>query len=67
MDYGETYLLEPSAGSSGRQQFWGTGLGATLNIGTHFDARLQIACPLLTTKLTPMGDLHVYFGIGAQF
>jgi len=66
-DYGEIYLLDPSSGSNGRQRFWGAGWGVTLNVGTHFDARIQAACPLLTTKLTTAGDFHFYVGMGLQF
>lgn len=66
-DYGETYLLDPPPGDSGRQRFWGAGWGMTLNVGTHFDARIQAACPLLTTKLTNAGDFHFYVGMGLQF
>ena len=41
MDYGETYLLDPPAGSDGRQQFWGAGWAATVNIGSHLDGRVS--------------------------
>jgi hemolysin activation/secretion protein/AraC-like DNA-binding protein len=67
MDYGEAYLIDPPAGSSGRQQFWGTGFGITVNAGDHFDARFSIACPLIATQQTPVGDVHFYFGVGIQF
>jgi hemolysin activation/secretion protein len=66
-DYGEIYQLDPALGQSGRERFWGAGWGVTLNVGTHFDARIQVACPLLTTKLTPAGDFHFYAGMGLQF
>jgi hemolysin activation/secretion protein/AraC-like DNA-binding protein len=68
MDYGEAYLLEkPAGGASDRARLWGAGWSLTANIGTHLDARLTIACPLLATALTPVGDVHFYFGVGAQF
>jgi hemolysin activation/secretion protein len=68
MDYGEAYLLEkPAAGASDRARLWGVGWNLTANIGTHLDARLIIACPLVATALTPVGDVHFYFGVGAQF
>lgn len=67
MDYGETYLNDATAGGKGRQQFWGAGCGLTASIGTHLDARLTVAWPLLATAQTPVGDFHVYFGVGAQF
>jgi hemolysin activation/secretion protein/AraC-like DNA-binding protein len=66
-DYGELYLLDPQPGGNDRQKFWGVGWGITVNIGSHLDARLTVACPLLATPVTPVGDVHVYFGVGAQF
>jgi hemolysin activation/secretion protein len=67
MDYGEIYLLDPAAGGSGSQRFMGAGLGLTANIGSHVDGRLTIAWPVLTTTGTSAGDIHIYFGVGAQF
>jgi hemolysin activation/secretion protein/AraC-like DNA-binding protein len=67
MDYGEIYQIDPPAGTGGRQQFWGTGFGITVNAGNHFDARLMVACPLITTQQTLAGDVHYYFGVGIQF
>ena len=67
MDYGETYLLEKISASSAAAQFWGCGASLTANIGSHLDARLTLAVPLQTSALTPAGDFHFYFGIGAQF
>jgi hypothetical protein len=43
------------------------GWNLTANIGSHLDARLTVACPLLATTLTQVGDIHIYFGVGAQF
>jgi hemolysin activation/secretion protein/AraC-like DNA-binding protein len=67
MDYGEIYLLDPPAGNSGRQKFWGVGWAATANIGTHMDGRIMMAFPLTATPQTPVGGIHIYFGVGAQF
>ena len=68
MDYGETYLLKKVApGSQDAARFWGCGASLTGNIGSHLDARLTVAWPLLTSTLTPAGDFHFYFGVGAQF
>jgi len=67
MDYGETYLLDPQPGGSGRQKFWGVGWAATVNIGSHMDGRVSIAWPLTTTAMTRAGDPHLYFGVGGQF
>jgi len=67
MDYGEIYLLDPPSGSSGRQKFWGVGWGVTANIGTHMDGRVSMAFPLTATAQTPVGGIHIYFGVGIQF
>jgi hemolysin activation/secretion protein/AraC-like DNA-binding protein len=72
MDYGEIYLSEkPAPGARDRGQFFGVGWSITANIGSHFDARLTIACPLLsdffTFNGTRAGDVHIYFGVGMQF
>jgi hemolysin activation/secretion protein len=67
MDYGETYLLDPPSGGSGRQKFWGVGWGVTANIGTHLDGRIAMAFPLTATPQTPVGGIHIYFGFGGQF
>ncbi|MDD5138775.1 MAG: helix-turn-helix domain-containing protein [Verrucomicrobiales bacterium] len=72
VDYGEVYRLDPTPGtSSSRQQLVGVGSGITANIGSHLDARLTVAWPLLTDTASPSGasdgSIIVYFGIGAQF
>ena len=67
MDYGETYLLDPQPGGSGRQQFWGAGWAAMVNLGSHLDGRVSMAWPLMSTAQTRAGDLHLYFGVGGQF
>jgi hemolysin activation/secretion protein len=67
VDYGETYLLEPLASSISHLRFLGAGWSLTASIGSHLDARLMIAFPLISTPQTPAGDVHIYFGVGAQF
>jgi hemolysin activation/secretion protein/AraC-like DNA-binding protein len=68
MDYGQIYTLYDTPAVPGRElSFLGTGWSLTANIGNHLDARLTAAWPLLRTPATPVGDVHVYFGIGAQF
>src|ERR1700722_19552930 len=67
MDYGEAYLLEPLASSINRLKFWGVGWAMTANIGSHLDARLSVAFPLIADTETSVGAVHIYFGVGAQF
>ena len=72
VDYGEVYRLDPTPGSVySSQQMLGVGSGVTANIGSHLDARLTVAWPLLTDTASPSGaaagNIHVYFGLGAQF
>ena len=69
MDYGQIHTLESHVAAFVRQanNFWGAGSSLTANIGSHLDARLTVAFPLLSAANTSAGDLHVYFGVGAQF
>jgi len=69
MDYGElrSVLSHPSGYPHQANDFWGAGGSLTANIGNHLDARLTIAVPLLSAAATSAGDVHVYFGVGAQF
>jgi hemolysin activation/secretion protein/AraC-like DNA-binding protein len=68
MDYGQGHTVEshPAAFSRQSADFWGTGLALTANIGTHIDARLTIAFPLISAASTSAGDVHIYFAIGGQ-
>ena len=67
MDYGEVYLVQKvSTDSQTTTRFCGTGASVTANIGSHIDARLAIAFPLLTSAGVPTGDMHIYFAIGGQ-
>jgi hemolysin activation/secretion protein/AraC-like DNA-binding protein len=69
MDYGQTHTLQnhPPAFPHQAGEFWGTGASLIGNIGSHMDARLTIAFPLLTAASTSSGNVQVYFGVGAQF
>ena len=67
MDYGEVYLLQKtSASSETATHFWGAGLSITANIGSHMDARLAVAFPLLSTAGASAGETHIYFAFGGQ-
>jgi hemolysin activation/secretion protein len=66
MDYGEIYDID-SAASYRSLNYWGTGFGVTANIGSHLDARLMVAWPLISHTLIAAGTTQVYFGVGAQF
>ncbi|MFZ1073411.1 MAG: helix-turn-helix domain-containing protein [Verrucomicrobiia bacterium] len=54
-----------------RLSFWGTGWSITANIGNHLDARFTMAFPLMDeagrSGFAPGRNMHVYFGVGAQF
>ena len=77
LDYGHIYLLDPYyallkvQGGHVQQTFCGVGWSLTGNIGSHLDARLTVGVPLITDEFLPhgtrAGDVHIYFGIGAQF
>ena len=58
-------------GNPSRLSFWGTGFSLAANIGSHLDARFTVAFPLMDPAgrpgFSPGRNLHVYFGVGAQF
>ena len=64
-------LLATLPGNPSRLSFWGTGFSLTANFGNHFDARLTVGIPLMDPAgrpgFSPGQNLHVYFGVGAQF
>ena len=66
MDYGETYLLDPN-GRDGSARLWGAGAGLAANFGSHTEARLILAMPLLRSPTTEADQLRIYFGLNAQF
>jgi hemolysin activation/secretion protein len=68
MDYGQLYRLDSTTASSfNTASFWGVGWGLTANIGSHFDARISMAWPLLSNPEASGGSAYVYFAVGAQF
>jgi hemolysin activation/secretion protein len=86
MDYGQLsvlngYFVEKSSlngptvgfipGNPSTLDFWGTGWSLTANIGSHLDARLTMAFPLINNggdaNWSPLHDLQIYFAVGAQF
>jgi hemolysin activation/secretion protein/AraC-like DNA-binding protein len=68
MDYGQLYRLDPTPGYAlNSASFWGVGWGVTANIGSHIDAQVSMAWPLLSNSAIPGGSAYVYFAIGAQF
>jgi hemolysin activation/secretion protein/AraC-like DNA-binding protein len=86
MDYGQVSLVDgyfiraaslqgPTIGTiRGNPRtlnFWGAGWSLTANIGSHLDARLAVAFPLINTgtlsNWSPGRNVHLYFAVGAQF
>jgi hemolysin activation/secretion protein len=87
MDYGQLYAMDGNyfaqyvsyrglpAGSvpnnPSRLSFWGTGWSITANIGSHLDARLTMAFPLVDPAgrpgFQPDHHMQINFGIGGQF
>ena len=66
MDYGEAYVLDPNALTQ-RISLWGTGLGAVVSVGSHWEARFLCSWPLLdaggTTAFQPLFN----FSLSGQF
>jgi hemolysin activation/secretion protein/AraC-like DNA-binding protein len=68
VDYGQVYRLDSTAGYAiNNASLLGVGWGVTANIGSHLDARVTMAWPLLSNEAVPGGSAYVYFAIGAQF
>ena len=69
VDYGQLYRFDPTPGSTSQSaSFLGIGWGVTANIGSHFDARVSMAWPLLSNpEIATGGSAFVYFAVGAQF
>jgi hemolysin activation/secretion protein/AraC-like DNA-binding protein len=68
VDYGQLYRLDPTPGfSTTRASLLGVGWGVTANIGSHLDARVSMAWPLMSSAVIPGGSAYVYFAVGAQF
>ena len=77
MDYGQIYFINRPGQPAVDE--WGTGFGAFLTAGEHFDARLTIAWALLgasaygssannyVTVKTPADTCRAYFSVGYQF
>jgi len=85
-DYGQVSLLHgyyapgipPSGPITGslpikpsRLDYWGAGWSITANIGSHLDARLTMAFPLIDPAgrpgFLPERNMQIYFGVGVQF
>jgi hemolysin activation/secretion protein len=66
MDYGQAFLIDPN-GRQGETSLWGVGGGLSATLGSHFEARVAAAMPLLDTPQINRGEGRFYFGIDAQF
>lgn len=68
LDYGELFYMvgKLPAGLPASSRYCGTGCALTANIGSHLDARVSVAWPLIRHAGASEG-LRLYFGLGAQF
>jgi hemolysin activation/secretion protein len=66
-DCGQPVLLQQAAGVSSTGRLWGTGFGLSANVNNHWDARVVIAWPLLSSANTARGETRASFSIGGQF
>jgi hemolysin activation/secretion protein len=66
-DGGQCLLQQPPPGTMANRWLWGAGFGLSANVNNHWDARVAIAWPLLSTANTPRGETRVAFTIGGQF
>jgi len=66
-DYGQRYLLAPSAGRSGSLAMWGAGFAISATRGEHFDVRLTFGVPLLDVPGVNAWTPRLTFGVSMQF
>lgn len=66
MDYGQVFLLDPQ-GRPDNMQLWGTGVGLTSAIGSHWQSRFLVSVPLIGTTSTPRNEPFFNFILTAQF
>jgi hemolysin activation/secretion protein len=66
MDYGQVFLLDPQ-GRPDNVQLWGTGVGLTSAIGSHWQSRFLVSVPLIGTVSTPRNEPFFNFILTAQF
>ena len=62
VDYGQLYALATHS----KKEFLGAGFALTASIGSHLDARLTLAWPLIDAP-SKSSTPQLYFGAGAQF
>ncbi|HAM70457.1 MAG TPA: hypothetical protein DCM86_02310 [Verrucomicrobiales bacterium] len=67
VDYGQLHRMSRPAPTPNFVEQLGTGLGAYITAGGHFEARLTLAWALLSTPLTQAGTGRAYFTVGYQF
>jgi len=69
--YAPSFTAATIPGNPSTLNFWGTGWSLTANIGSHLDARLTMAFPLIdpagASGWNPLHQVQIYFGVGAQF
>jgi hemolysin activation/secretion protein len=66
MDYADTYLADPE-GRRADTPLWGTGFAGAASLGSHFNAMLSFAWPLLSTPTSEAYHVRIAFSLSAQF
>ncbi len=73
LDYGQLFTYSTTPQTPKSIEFMGAGCGLTASIGSHLDARVMLAWPVMNPFPKSIannygGDgMHVYFGAGGQF
>jgi len=66
MDFARTYLLDPQ-GRAASTSLCGVGVGGVASIGSHWQARLLMSVPLLSTVNIPAFEPYFNFMLTGQF
>jgi hemolysin activation/secretion protein len=67
MDYADTYREYHPDGLPAASPLWGTGLAGAASLGSHFNALLSFAWPLISTPYSEAYHVRIAFSISAQF
>lgn len=67
VDGAQRFPLDTSPGHDPYRSLLGAGFGVSANINNHFDVRLAVGWPLLTSANSFAGDPRAHFSVGGQF
>jgi hemolysin activation/secretion protein len=66
MDFARVYLIDPQ-GRAASTPLWGIGMGGIASIGSHWQARLLLSLPMLSSPTIEAYAPYFNFSLNAQF